>query len=32
MMLLDMAGISFERPLRDADFVDLPMPTQVWDG
>jgi hypothetical protein len=32
MMLLDMAGIAFERPLRDADFADLPMPTQVWDG
>ena len=32
MMLLDMAGIAFERPLRDADFTDLPMPTQVWDG
>ena len=32
MMLLDMAGIAFERPLGDADFADLPMPTQVWDG
>ena len=32
MMLLDMAGIAFERPLRDADFADLPMPKQVWDG
>jgi len=32
MMLLDMAGIGFERPLGDADFVDLPMPKQVWDG
>jgi hypothetical protein len=32
MMLLDMAGIAFERPLRDTDFADLPMPTQVWDG
>ena len=32
MMLLDMAGIDFERPLRDADFAELPMPKQVWDG
>ena len=32
MMLLDMAGIGFERPLHDADFADLPMPKQVWDG
>jgi hypothetical protein len=32
MMLLDMAGIAFERPLGDADFIDLPMPKQVWDG
>ena len=32
MMLLDMAGVRFERPLADADFADLPMPTQVWDG
>ena len=31
MMLLDMAGIAFERPLSDADFADLPMPKQVWD-
>jgi hypothetical protein len=31
MMLLDMAGIAFDRPLRDADFADLPMPKQVWD-
>ena len=31
MMLLDMAGIAFERPLQDADFADLPMPKQVWD-
>jgi hypothetical protein len=30
--LLYMAGIAFERPLRDTDFADLPMPTQVWDG
>ena len=32
MMLLDMAGIAFERPLSDQDFADLPMPKQVWDG
>ena len=32
MMLLDMAGVRFERPLADADFTDLPMPKQVWDG
>jgi hypothetical protein len=31
MMLLDMAGIAFERPLGDPDFADLPMPKQVWD-
>src|SRR5689334_11829701 len=31
MMLLDMAGITFERPLSDLDFADLPMPKQVWD-
>jgi len=32
MMLLDMAGVRFERPLADSDFADLPMPKQVWDG
>jgi hypothetical protein len=32
MMLLDMAGVRFERPLGDQDFADLPMPKQVWDG
>lgn len=32
VMLLDMAGIAADRPLGDADFVDLPMPKQVWDG
>jgi hypothetical protein len=32
MMLLEMEGIAFERPLADADFADLPMPLQVWDG
>jgi hypothetical protein len=31
MMLLDMAGIAFERPLGDKDFADLPMPAKVWD-
>ena len=31
MMLLDMHGIAADRPLRDADFADLPMPKQVWD-
>jgi hypothetical protein len=31
MMLLDKAGITFERPLADPDFADLPMPKQVWD-
>ncbi len=31
MMLLDMAGIAFERPLGDKDFADLPMPKKVWD-
>jgi hypothetical protein len=31
MMLLEMAGIAFERPLGDKDFADLPMPKQVWD-
>jgi len=31
MMLLEMSGIGFERPLNDADFIDLPMPKQVWD-
>ena len=31
MMLLDMAGIAFERPLGDKDFADLPMPQKVWD-
>ncbi len=32
MMLLEMEGVQFERPLGDADFADLPMPKQVWDG
>ena len=32
VMLLDMAGIAADRPLGEADFTDLPMPKQVWDG
>ena len=32
VMLLDMHGIAADRPLTDADFADLPMPKQVWDG
>ena len=32
VMLLDMAGISADRPPSGADFADLPMPSQVWDG
>jgi hypothetical protein len=32
VMLLDMAGISADRPPGAADFADLPMPSQVWDG
>ncbi len=31
MMLLDRAGIAFERPLGESDFADLPMPKKVWD-
>ena len=31
MMLLEMNGIAFERPLGDQDFADLPMPKKVWD-
>ena len=31
MMLLEMEGVAFERPLGEADFADLPMPKQVWD-
>jgi hypothetical protein len=31
MMLLEMNGIAFARPLADRDFADLPMPKQVWD-
>ena len=32
IMLLGMAGITPDRPPADADFVGLPMPSQVWDG
>ncbi len=32
VMLLGMHGIAADRPLSDADFADLPMPKQVWDG
>ena len=32
MMLLGMAGIAPDRPLGEADFSGLPMPSQVWDG
>ncbi len=32
MMLLGMAGITPDRPLGDADFANLPMPSSVWDG
>jgi hypothetical protein len=31
MMLLGRAGVAFERPLGDKDFVDLPMPKKEWD-
>jgi hypothetical protein len=32
VMLLGMAGIAPDRPPGDADFANLPMPSQVWDG
>jgi hypothetical protein len=32
VMLLGMAGIGPNRPPAEADFADLPMPSQVWDG
>jgi DinB superfamily len=32
IMLLGMAGIEPDHPPGPADFADLPMPTQVWDG
>jgi hypothetical protein len=31
-MLLGMAGIIADRPPAAADFAELPMPSQVWDG
>lgn len=31
VMLLGMAGIEADRPPGEADFADLPMPSQVWD-
>jgi hypothetical protein len=31
-MLLGMAGITPDRPLTPADYADLPLPTNVWDG
>ena len=31
-MLLGMAGIEADHPPGPADFADLPMPSQVWDG
>jgi hypothetical protein len=32
IMLLGMARIAADRPPVEADFADLPMPSQVWDG
>jgi hypothetical protein len=32
VMLLDISGIAADHPPRQADFADLPMPDQVWDG
>jgi len=32
VMLLGMAGIAPDRPLVEADYADLPMPSQAWDG
>ncbi len=32
MMLLEREGVTFQRPLVDADFARLPMPANVWDG
>ncbi|MSP01421.1 MAG: DinB family protein [Acetobacteraceae bacterium] len=31
-MLLEMAGISPDKPLTSADYADLPMPANAWDG
>lgn len=32
VMLLGMEGVAADHPPGDADFADLPMPKQVWDG
>ena len=32
MMLLEKEGVTYRRPLVDADFTKLPMPQNVWDG
>lgn len=32
MMLLEKEGQKYQRPLVDADFAKLPMPSNVWDG
>lgn len=32
MMVLEILGVTPERPLVDADFDGLPMPREVWDG
>jgi hypothetical protein len=32
MMLLEKEGVSYRRPLVDADFAKLPLPQNVWDG
>ena len=32
MMVLELLGIEVDRPLTAADFTDLPMPENVWDG
>lgn len=32
MMLLELEGVTHDRPLVDADFARLPMPQNVWDG
>jgi hypothetical protein len=32
VMLLEMSGIAAQQPPMQADFADLPMPAQVWDG
>ncbi len=32
VMLLEMSGIAAQHPPGPADFADLPMPAQVWDG